>query len=175
MATKMPRRGFLCSVPAALVAAPSGPVTGELKNWRRKSGLSGLEPAFQYLEGGVWKDLPAGRHPVDGDRLFVNVMRGQTHAPAGELEAHRNYLDIHFLVSGAEDIGFGDAAKLQVTKPYREPDDVMFYAAGASRRQLHMKPGMFAVFFPGQPHEPGCSPGAPGPLHKVVVKVLRTS
>ncbi|MBE1246635.1 YhcH/YjgK/YiaL family protein, partial [Salmonella enterica] len=34
-----------------------------------------------------------------------------------------------------------------------------------------LKPGMFAVFMPGEPHKPGCVVGEPSEIKKVVVKV----
>ncbi|ONG25619.1 hypothetical protein BXT95_10115, partial [Escherichia coli] len=34
-----------------------------------------------------------------------------------------------------------------------------------------LKPGMFAVFMPGEPHKPGCVVGEPDEIKKVVVKV----
>jgi len=34
-----------------------------------------------------------------------------------------------------------------------------------------LRPGMFAVFMPGEPHKPGCVVGEAGEIKKVVVKV----
>lgn len=40
-----------------------------------------------------------------------------------------------------------------------------------NEQAIILKPGMFAVFMPGEPHKPGCVVGEPGEIKKVVVKV----
>ncbi|MCV4802683.1 YhcH/YjgK/YiaL family protein, partial [Escherichia coli] len=40
-----------------------------------------------------------------------------------------------------------------------------------NEQAIILKPGMFAVFMPGEPHKPGCVVGEPDEIKKVVVKV----
>ena len=40
-----------------------------------------------------------------------------------------------------------------------------------NEQAIILKPGMFAVFMPGEPHKPGCVVGEPGEIKKVVVKI----
>jgi YhcH/YjgK/YiaL family protein len=68
--------------------------------------VKGLEPAFEFLEQASNRELPAGKHPIDGDRFFAIVVRADSRSPeTAEFEAHRKYIDIQYLVSGRETIG----------------------------------------------------------------------
>lgn len=58
------------------------------------------------LRTGARSEIPRkGRHPIDGDRLFVNIVEYTTTTPENRFwEAHRAYLDIHLMLDGAEQI-----------------------------------------------------------------------
>ncbi|MCX0221867.1 YhcH/YjgK/YiaL family protein, partial [Escherichia coli] len=38
-------------------------------------------------------------------------------------------------------------------------------------QMITLKPGMFAIFMPGEPHKPGCAVETPAEIKKVVIKV----
>ncbi len=48
---------------------------------------------------------------------------------------------------------------------------ISFAAPAENEQAIILKPGMFAVFMPREPHKPGCVVGEPGEIKKVVVKV----
>ncbi len=52
-------------------------------------------------------ELSAGRHEIDGPRLFVMMGHdlGRGHDKA-RIEAHRQYIDIQYVISGREEIGW---------------------------------------------------------------------
>ena len=53
-----------------------------------------LEKAFDYLLSTDLGALPAGRHAIDGDDVFINVMDVDLKRPAdAKLEIHDRYLD----------------------------------------------------------------------------------
>lgn len=118
------------------------------------------------------ESLSTGRHEIHGDDIFMNVMTFDTaELQSKRYEQHREYLDIQVLFSGAERIDFGP--KGAATKPdiYHENDDYLLCDSVSPCQSLHMKPGMFAIFFPGEPHKPGCISEAPQTISKVVIKV----
>lgn len=159
-------------MPAAAFAAPKGPVTARLADWKKVPELQPFAEALAHLEGPALRRLPAGRHPIDGDRLFANIVRDATRDPStAEFEAHRKYADIHFLVSGSEMIGYVPIEGLKVTKEYREADDIAFYARPARFTRIVLEPGRLALFLPNQPHLPNCHAGRPDKLHKIVLKI----
>jgi biofilm protein TabA len=115
---------------------------------------------------------PDGRHPVDGDRVFALVSSYHT-GPATErrFESHRRHLDLQYVSSGAERILHAPAAELAVETPYREEDDIVFYAEPKASSSLLLRAGALAVFHPGDAHKPGCMAGGRDAVRKVVVKV----
>jgi biofilm protein TabA len=116
---------------------------------------------------------PLGKHEVMGKDLFYSVDEYQTKPwEEGRPEIHQKYLDIQYIVSGSECIGFTPLEGLQIDQPYDSEKDIAFckYAPGMSK--LVLKPGMFAIFWPNEPHMP-CRmiDQQPQTVRKIVVKV----
>lgn len=122
--------------------------------------------------------LSVGRHDIDGDNIFVNVMEFTTQ-PADEklAEAHKEYIDIQFLISGEEQIGFSLAcANNPIAKEYDKEADFYLLEEVKTESQVVLLPKMFAIFLTEQPHKPGCivSGAASVPIKKAVVKVHKS-
>ncbi|MBY5943701.1 N-acetylneuraminate anomerase [Photobacterium rosenbergii] len=132
--------------------------------------------SLAFLSGTNLETLPVGRHDIDGDKIFVNVMAFETSSAESKLhEVHRDYLDIQFLVAGSERIGFAVASEAHtVEKPYDSENDFWLAGAVEGESEVLLEPGMFAIFLPGQPHKPGCTVAAPQLIKKAVVKVHRS-
>ena len=76
-----------------------------------------LEKAFDYLLSTDLGALPAGRHAIDGDDVFINVMDVDLKRSAdAKLEIHDRYLDIQVLVRGERE-AFGWSQRDRVTRP----------------------------------------------------------
>ena len=147
-------------------------ITGDLKGWRTLKDVKGLEAGFEFLERGDLAALSMGKHPIDGDSVFALAMQSPSRDPSdGRFEAHQEYIDIQYLVSGEEMIGLAPVEGLKVTSPYDAAKDIAFYAVPATYKALEIHPGHFAVLFPGEGHLPMCHSHGPHQLHKVVVKV----
>ena len=87
-------------------------------------------------------------------------------------EAHREYIDIQYLVSGNEKICCLPLEYLKETKPYNKEIDAAFYGEeDVKPQELLLGNGYFAVFFPQDGHKPQLCVGKPSPVKKVVVKV----
>lgn len=116
--------------------------------------------------------LSAGHHEIDGDDIFMNVMSFNTSEPQSKrYEQHREYLDIQVLLSGWERIDFGPTGAATEPDVYHEDDDYLLCDEVAPCQTLHMQPGMFVIFLPGEPHKPGCISEMAQPVSKVVIKV----
>ena len=63
---------------------------------------SSIGEALEYLATTDFSDMPNGKHMIDGDRLFIVVQRYRP-KPLSEIiwEAHRDYIDVQYVVSGA--------------------------------------------------------------------------
>ena len=88
-------------------------------------------------------------------------------------EAHRQNIDIQYLLKGTEKIASLPVEELSVTKPYNEETDAAFYNAVSdfSPSILDLRPGYFSIFFPQDGHMPCLCISKPEAVKKVVVKV----
>ena len=119
------------------------------------------------------RDAAPGKYEVDGENLFYNVDEYETKSiDEGRLEIHRKYMDIQYIVSGAECIGVAPLAGLVEETPYDGEKDLAFYRYETAMSRLHLAQGMFAIFWPNEPHMPGRRIGStPEKVKKIVVKV----
>ena len=128
--------------------------------------------AFAFLKRRDLAELTPGKHEIDGDRCWANVIDA-TLKPIEEckLEAHRKFIDIQAPVTGPETIGIADMDDAARALPFDEENDYVLYS-GASE-PVTLNPGEFAIFMPSGAHAPcGRAPGGPERIRKVVVKVL---
>lgn len=118
--------------------------------------------------------LPAGRVDIDGDRLFALIQDYQTAPKADKRpESHARYIDIQYMASGREVIGYAPlAGNNPVAENLFESRDIQFFTTVADETDLVLGVGAYAVFYPTDIHRPGCAAGEPANVRKVVVKIL---
>ena len=128
--------------------------------------------AFAFLER-VTPETADGRHDIDGDAVYALVQRYQTRSAEGmQLEAHRRYIDIQFIVRGREVIHWAPlATRSEVTLPYDATKDAGLFSATGGTVPVRLAAGQFAILFPDDAHAPCCAWDAPEDVLKVVVKV----
>ena len=131
--------------------------------------------AFDFLRSPDARNAEDGKVELDADgRLWANIQSYRTQPEAeGRYETHRKYIDIQCLTAGEEAIVYTpSAAALRELVPYSEAKDIAFQAAAPGTRLL-LRPGIFALLFPGEPHMPGRSLCAdfPSEVRKIVVKI----
>lgn len=85
-------------------------------------------------------------------------------------EAHENYADLHYIVSGTEGIATADVSSLAVTTPYDPEKDILFLS-GAEDGRYYLKPGQFMVCFPSDAHKVAIMKDTPEEIVKVVFKI----
>ena len=89
-------------------------------------------------------------------------------------EAHRDYIDIQYLISGQEKICHLPLEYLKETKAFNKEIDAAFYEeANVQTQEIIIGNGYFAIFFPKEGHEPCLCDICPQKVKKVVVKVKR--
>lgn len=117
--------------------------------------------------------LENGRHDIN-DRIYMNVMEPETAEPSSKkAELHHEYLDVQVLIRGTENIEVGATyPNLSKYEDYNEVDDYQLCADIDDKFTITMKPKMFAVFYPYEPHKPCCVVnGKTEKIKKLVVKV----
>ncbi|MFA5687986.1 MAG: YhcH/YjgK/YiaL family protein [Kiritimatiellales bacterium] len=129
-----------------------------------------VQQALEYLAKTDFKALESGRYEIAGDEVFALVQRYETKPhDQGLWEAHRRYIDVQYLVSGSEIMGYAPLDTLAVKEPYKPENDCELLTGTGDF--LTVSPRMFAVFFPQDAHMPGLMNKIPEPVIKVVVKV----
>lgn len=87
-------------------------------------------------------------------------------------EAHRDYIDIQYLISGKEKICCLPLEYLKEAKAYSKDIDAAFYEeANIKCQEMVIGNGYFAIFFPQDGHMPCLNVETPVDVKKVVVKV----
>jgi YhcH/YjgK/YiaL family protein len=126
--------------------------------------------AFEFLREENLADLEPGRYDVLGDSVFCLISKGLGKSrDEAKLEAHKKYIDIQYVISGDEEMGWRPVAECSdISEPYSDEKDIMFFN---DEVQVWTKvpPGSFVIFFPKDAHAPMVGEGE---IHKVVCKIL---
>jgi len=104
--------------------------------------------------------------------LFYMLQRYQT-GPAKEpkIEAHKQYIDIQYVVSGEEILQYSPITDLNLVDPYNEQKDVAFYKTPANINEIILTSGMFCILFPQDGHNLRIQVNEPKAIFKVLIKV----
>ena len=143
-----------------------------LANHARYSGISPrFARAFAFLQQ-ITADAAIGRHEIDGEEIYAFVQQHMTKPIAEkQLEVHRKYIDIQYVVKGREVIYWAPLAELtHVTMAFDEKVDAALYSGIPN--MVPVRPGQFVLLFPEDGHAPSCAWDAPAEVLKVVVKVM---
>jgi YhcH/YjgK/YiaL family protein len=129
------------------------------------------EKAFNYLKTNNLEKISIGRHELDGADLFVNVDEYTTkNEEDTRFEAHREYIDIQYLVYGEEKIGIAALSNTTEIIPYDSLKDITFLHS--EQNNYHVaSPDRFFVFFPNDAHRPCVKTDENSKVRKVVVKI----
>ena len=134
-----------------------------------------IETALEYLRHTSFAQMPVGRYPIDGDLMFALVQTPLTQSwDSGHPEFHSRYIDIQYLFSGEELIGYAPGKPdMPLIHDHLIDRDIAFVAAIDDESKLRLSPGMFAIFYPGELHKPCRAVNAPCLIKKVVIKIAK--
>jgi biofilm protein TabA len=139
-----------------------------------RSGLRrGLKAAAEFLRREDVRYLADGKYEIEGDRVFAIVQRYATESPPNpRFEAHRKYIDVQYVVSGTESIGWAPLGEMAVTERYDVEKDICFgLVPEAKWSPVTLCAGELAVIYPADAHAPRLTAGNPSRVMKIVVKV----
>ena len=86
-------------------------------------------------------------------------------------EAHQNYSDIQYVISGEEVMTYAPAEELNPAGPYNAEKDVVKFDNANPGLKVTCKAGDFMIFFPWDGHKPKAAAGEPSMVKKIVVKI----
>ena len=136
-------------------------------------GVDGrYEKAVDFLKNTDLESLAPGKYEIDGKNVFANVTEYTT-VPWEEAkyEAHHNYTDIQYMISGSETMTYARIDELAEKVPYNEEKDVVFYDNENPGLKVVVKTGEYMIFNPWDGHKPKAAAGEPAFIKKVIVKI----
>ena len=133
-----------------------------------------FKEAFEFLRS-LDKDTPVGKFECDGFRGSVATFVTADTTKSGAkkpLEAHREYLDIHYCIEGSEGIGYADIDTLTPLNEYNAEKDYQHLTGEFFKAILN--PGDMCIVFPEDAHAPSMIGIGGTDLKKAVIKIKVT-
>ena len=125
--------------------------------------------ALEFIKNTDLNSLENGRHIIDGDNLFVNIVDSDMKTPQqARLEVHDRYIDIQIPLSKPET--FGVTPRSECKEPDGEMNvekDILFYKDPVEET-MTAAPGEAVTFAPDTAHAPLIGEGT---IHKAIFKV----
>ena len=130
---------------------------------------SKFKRAFDYIHEINIATIPAGKYEIDGENMYAMVQEYNTKPKEqGFWEAHRRYIDLQYVVRGAEGIGYANINHLQQGEYDASKDFLPLYGEGDL---ITLRSGSFVMLLPEDAHMPGMAIGPSAPVRKIVVKI----
>ena len=128
--------------------------------------------AFEILTDNTLAKKQDGKYAIEGDKIYYTIQRYTTKPLSeGNLEAHRKYIDIQFLLEGEELLGYAPLKGLTIAEEYNPAKDIAFYETPAEITKVKLEPGLFCILFPDDAHLPCRQLASPTEVRKVVIKI----
>lgn len=131
-----------------------------------------IAAALQYItEHADDPDLKDGSYPIIPDEVIVHVLTKETHArEEARMEIHKNFMDIHYIIRGAERCGIAPLAE-ESGIDYNQDTDNGFWDC-KDTYDILIGEGEFYVVWPMEPHCPLCNAGDRAEtIRKIICKV----
>lgn len=135
---------------------------------------SAFQQAVAFLQRADLPTFPDGIIEIDGKRVYASIQSYDTfpsHTPY-TFEAHRQYIDIQYVIDGEESIGWTPANQITFNTPYDTVGDIQFGVAPVDATMaLNVRRGQLVVLYPSDGHASRHSIRAVVPVKKIVIKV----
>lgn len=129
-----------------------------------------ITKALKFLETEDLLNINEGRYEIAVDDVYALLNNYDTkNSDDCNLEAHRKFIDVQYVVSGSELMGYVPLKEQKPLKEYDGEKDFILYKDDPSFVKLDES--MFAILFPGELHMPGIMINNPAKVKKVVIKV----
>lgn len=149
-------------------------IYGEIKDLAQYKGISkNLDIAIDYILSGKYKDGVVGKNIIDGDKVYFNHPDSPMTKEVKDafFEGHKQYIDIHVVIEGEENLGFTPNPEMKLSKEYDAEGDYELYE-GKVKNFFHLTPERFLMFFPNEPHMALVKVNEVKKIRKVIFKVL---
>ena len=148
---------------------------GDFGNWQADKCIlsSALVEKLEYLRLTSFEHMEDGVYPVSGDGTYLILQKRELQSfDEVKPEHHMEYVDIHFMISGVEKIGFArDSGRNKAVPVIPAADDHTFFDSVEFEMELVLFPGQYAVLLPSDIHRPWCRADVTTSVRKALLKV----
>ena len=147
-------------------------IIDRLENCEFYYGLGiNFKRAFEYLKSVDLNNIECGKYEIDGNNIFISIMEYTTKNIDECLwEAHKKYIDIQYVISGSEKMGYINVNNISIINGYNSDNDILF-GEGVGQFTI-VKEGEFTIFTPNDGHMPSLNVNNPEVVKKAVIKIL---
>ena len=126
--------------------------------------------AMEFIRDTDLNSMENGKHFIDGDNLFVNIVDSNMKTPQqARLEVHDKYIDIQVPLSKEETFGVKPRSECKLPDGEMNTEkDILFYKDPVEET-VTMAPGEMVTFGPETAHAPLIGEGV---IHKAIFKVI---
>ena len=126
-------------------------IADKFENIETYTGISkALAVGLNLLKEVDFTSVPDGKYFADSEGVFYMVQSYETKEQNDTPEAHRKYIDIQYIVSGEEKIGFGNLGEMTEVKAnpegdiwfYRGPMSYVTLRSGSFEKSRHQSAGV---------------------------------
>jgi len=153
---------------------------GQIADWAEQKLFlpPAVASAFEEARAHDLAGVAAGRYVlnlVEGAFFLVQDVSTKK-VEAARSEAHRDFIDVQYLVKGIERFGVAHRqSDLTPVEDMLDEKDIAFFPTPRHENFVDLREGEFIVFYPGELHRPLCCVGEEALVRKVVVKVPAAS
>lgn len=128
-------------------------IYGKQKDAKQYCGIDkNLDLALEFISRQDFSSVVPGKNVISGEDVYINCFSYETmESEKGFFEAHTDYLDIHVVLEGTEQIEIAHRSKLEEF----ESDPAADYTGyrGAAEAVCCMEKGDFLIAFPEDAHK----------------------
>lgn len=133
----------------------------------------GLREAFRALKTAQLEPYVTGKTEIIADKLYLlkNAYSPKAFGSESLLEAHRDFIDVMYMVEGEERIYVKPTQRLRkIDKPYDPSIEALLTRPEGDETAVLLQKGQFLVLFPQDAHCPANRAGSET-VKKIICKV----
>ena len=145
---------------------------GNIKNLHEYDYLPvDIKKCFEYAASNNLLDFEKGSYKIDGNNLFVNIVEYETIDVENRFwEAHKNYLDLHLMLDGKEQIDVNFIGNME-EKEFVEKDDFL-PLEGDKNGHVILENDDFLICYPNDAHRTAVKVNNPKKIKKAIFKII---
>lgn len=141
-----------------------------LENVERYENLNpNFKKGFDFIKTVSLENFPNQKKEIDGEDIFALFHKGNGNGVENfKLEAHKKYIDIHYVLSGQELMAYKNTAHCSdINKAFSESEDYMLFN-DLTENFIKIPEKHFIILFPEDAHAPLLGTSE---LYKIILKV----